>query len=210
MGGSIGTQKLSYWTWSLASLLSDGTQSLQKLAKKKPSVSSRISIMFTSIRTASAALDPVPPCARGTRRRYHRIPPHLRHRLSVTAVTRQKETPLRALFSRASQSQMKVGWAWKREHPLKGRGDFTSRLWQAQHTAVLSALILPRMAPMRWARSGMRRTRWQQRRGCSFTACHTFKGRPRQAAAVCRQPEKQLRWDSIPLGLEQLRTADSR
>lgn len=53
----------------------------------------------------------------------------------VTAVTRQKESPLRALFFRASQSQMKLGWAWKRQHFRKKRGDFTSSLSKAQPAA---------------------------------------------------------------------------
>lgn len=146
------------------------------------------------------------PGARGTRRRYHRIPPDLRRCLSqellisvpFTAVTRQKETPLPALFSRASRSQMKT-WLSDSEgtSPQKaqesspgrrvilqesspGRRQHSHPAAVSIHPAVPDALGAPRDAgggshAMPAAPGPLR----------SPTACHTFKGRRRQAAAVC-------------------------
>lgn len=176
----------------------------------------------------AAALDPVPPWCQRHMEALSLHPSRFQALLisvPFTAVTRQNETPLSALFFRASQSQMKPGWAWMREHPLKKHSDFTSKPSNVQPAASLThhysqlacgarrLHAMPRCAG-RTPGSGSGAALTRDASGSSAAPSQLVTPSKDGDGRSCRlhQPNKKqlLRWDFISLGLEPLHMVESR
>lgn len=78
-------------------------------------------------------------------------------------------------------SSQKARWFYKQALQRAASSEFDTPL----QSAGVRGPPPPRDAPMRWAHAGIRQrrgpdTRCQRQRRCSFSACHTFKGRRRK------------------------------